>query len=141
MDFISNSEQETIGFAFNFSKKVKKGSIIALIGNMGSGKTIFAKGFAKGLSINEHVGSPTFKIVSEYKGKPFDLYHIDTYRLDGPNDFIKIGGEEYIYQQTGITMIEWADLIEDILPINRITITFKRLEKTESRFIQIDGII
>ena len=82
MIYISNSESQTINFALELSKKVKLGTVIALIGNLGSGKTTFTKGFAKGLNIKEHVGSPTFKIVSEYEGKHFNLYHIDSYRLN-----------------------------------------------------------
>ena len=137
MIYISNSESETINFASKLSRKVKLGSVIALIGNLGSGKTTFAKGFAKGLNIKEHVGSPTFKIVSEYKGQHFNLYHVDSYRLNSSNDFLKIGGEEFLNQESGVTLIEWADLIRDILPQNTITINFSRLNHENSRRIEI----
>ena len=139
MIYISNSESQTINFALEFSKKVKLGTVIALIGNLGSGKTTFTKGFAKGLNIKEHVGSPTFKIVSEYEGKHFNLYHIDSYRLNNSNDFLKIGGEEFLNQETGVTIIEWADLIKDILPKNTITINFSRLNHENSRRIEIQN--
>ena len=139
MIYISNSESQTINFALKLSKKVKLGTVIALIGNLGSGKTTFTKGFAKGLNIKEHVGSPTFKIVSEYEGKHFNLYHIDSYRLNNSNDFLKIGGEEFLNQETGVTIIEWADLIKDILPKNTITINFSRLNHENSRRIEIQN--
>ena len=139
MIYISNSESQTINFALEFSKKVKLGTVIALIGNLGSGKTTFTKGFAKGLNIKEHVGSPTFKIVSEYEGKHFNLYHIDSYRLNNSNDFLKIGGEEFLNQETGVTIIEWADLIKDILPKSTITINFYRLNHENSRRIEIQN--
>ena len=135
MIFISHSEAETIDFANDLSKKIQKGSVIALLGNLGSGKTVFAKGFAKGLQIKEHIGSPTFKIVSEYIGNPHNLYHIDSYRLNGSSDFLKLGGEEFLNQNTGITIIEWADLIKDILPYNTIIISFKRMSNEQNRKI------
>ena len=139
MIFVSNSESQTINFASKFSKKVKLGSVIALIGNLGSGKTTFTKGFAKGLNIKEHVGSPTFKIVSEYEGQYFNLYHIDSYRLKNSNDFLKIGGEEFLIQEIGFTLIEWADLISDILPKKTITINFSRLNHENSRRIEVQN--
>ena len=139
MIYISNSESQTINFALKLSKKVKLGTVIALVGNLGSGKTTFTKGFAKGLNIKEHVGSPTFKIVSEYEGKHFNLYHIDSYRLNNSNDFLKIGGEEFLNQKTGFTLIEWADLIKDILPKSTITINFYRLNHENSRRIEIQN--
>ena len=139
MIYVSNSEWQTISFASKFSKKVKLGSVIALIGNLGSGKTTFTKGFAKGLNIKEHVGSPTFKIVSEYEGQNCNLYHIDSYRLKNSNDFLKIGGEEFLIQETGFTLIEWADLISDILPKKTITINFSRLNHENSRRIEVQN--
>jgi tRNA threonylcarbamoyladenosine biosynthesis protein TsaE len=137
MIYISKSESQTITFASKFSRKIQIGSVIALIGNLGSGKTTFTKGFANGLNIKEHVGSPTFKIVSEYEGQYFNLYHIDSYRLNSSKDFLKIGGEEFLNQKTGVTLIEWADLIRDILPQNTIVINFSRLNHENSRRIEI----
>ena len=137
MIFKSQSERQTMNFALNFSKNIQRGSTIALIGSLGSGKTVFAKGFAKGLKIKENVGSPTFKIISEYIGIPHNLYHIDSYRLNGASDFLKIGGEEYLNQDKGVTIIEWADLIDDILPEKTILITFERLDRENDRQIKI----
>ena len=140
MKFNSRSELETIDFGINFSKKIKKGSVLSLIGNLGSGKTVFAKGFAKGLKIKEHVASPTFKIISEYIGDPHDLYHIDSYRLNDSKDFLKIGGEEFLNQNTGVTLIEWGNLINDILPEHTIKIIFRRMDNNHDRQIEIQEI-
>ncbi len=140
MNFISKSEKDTFRFASNLAQSIKVGSVLALLGNLGSGKTTFAKGFAMGLNITEHVGSPTFKIISEYVGNPHNLYHIDSYRLEDENDFLKIGGEEFLNQKRGITLIEWASLIKGILPKDTIFIYFKRLSKKNTRQIRIEGL-
>ena len=140
MNFTSNSENDTFRFASNLAQSIKVGSVIALLGNLGSGKTTFAKGFAMGLNITEHVGSPTFKIISEYVGDPHNLYHIDSYRLKDENDFLKIGGEEFLNQKRGVTLIEWASLIKGILPKNTIFVYFKRSSKKNIRQIRIEGL-
>ena len=112
-----------------------------LIGNLGTGKTTFVQGLAMAIGIKERVGSPTFKLVSEYEGKDYFLYHIDAYRLEGVNDFLNIGGEEYLRPRKGITLIEWADIIEEVFDKNVIKITFSRVnDKPESRKIEIRGV-
>ena len=103
-----------------------------LSGNLGSGKTTFAQGFAEGLNILESIVSPTFKLVSEYDGENCKLIHVDTYRLDGINDFLNICGEEIITTPDAIILIEWADKIIDILPPETVHINFKRITKTEN---------
>ena len=140
MNFISKSEKETSRFASDLAQTIKIGSVLALLGNLGSGKTTFAKGFAMGLNINENVGSPTFKIISEYIGKPHDLYHIDSYRLEDENDFLKIGGEEFLNQKRGVTLIEWASLIKGILPEDTVYIYFERMLEKNTRKIRIEGL-
>ena len=106
--FTFYTPEETKLFAFNYAKKISNGKVIALIGNLGSGKTTFSQGFAKGLGIGDSVISPTFKLVSEYNGiRP--LYHIDCYRLESSADFLNIGGENFLNNIDGITLIEWAD--------------------------------
>jgi tRNA threonylcarbamoyladenosine biosynthesis protein TsaE len=112
-----------------------------LIGNLGTGKTTFVQGLAMAIGIKERVGSPTFKLVSEYEGKDYFLYHIDAYRLEGVNDFLNIGGEEYLKPTKGITLIEWADIIEEIFDDSTIRINFSRIEDNpNSRKIAIEGI-
>ena len=100
LEVISNSIKETQLFASKFSKKIKNGTIIALIGDLGSGKTTFTQGFAEGLGINQHIGSPTFKLVSEYKGLKYKLYHADCYRLKNANEFLNFGGENLLIPTT-----------------------------------------
>ena len=129
LEVISNSIKETQLFASKFSKKVKNGTILALIGDLGSGKTTFTQGFAEGLGINQHIGSPTFKLVSEYKGLKYKLYHADCYRLKNANDFLNFGGENLLIPIDGITIIEWADIIKEILPEHTIIINFYRIKK------------
>ena len=136
--YTTNSVEETKSLATKIAKIVTAGELLALIGDLGTGKTAFTQGFAKAMGISESVGSPTFKLVSEYEGKENWLYHIDCYRLDDSQQFINIGGEEYLANKKGITIIEWADIIEDILPQNTITITITRIVgKTDLREISI----
>ena len=135
------SVEETQNLAKKLAKKISQGSVISLIGDLGTGKTTFTKGFAKQLGIEDHVTSPTFKLVSEYQGEKYKLYHIDAYRMDGPNDFLNIGGEEYLSSKKNITIIEWGDLLMDLLPEKTITVNFTRIKSPkESRRIQIRGI-
>ena len=140
MLFTSNSVSDTYQLAKRFTQNISKGNIIALIGDLGTGKTTFTQGVAEALGIKENVGSPTFKLVSEYKGEDSWLYHIDAYRLNGSNDFLNIGGEEYLNTEKGITIIEWADIISDLLDDSVIHIHFSRLKNnSDSRQIKISG--
>ena len=141
MIFISQSVEQTKNLAKKLAKQVTPGSIISLVGDLGTGKTTFTKGFAKQLGIKDHVTSPTFKLISEYQTTNYILYHIDAYRMDGPNDFLNIGGEEYLTSKNNITIIEWGDLLKDLLPSRTITINFTRIiSPKESRNIKISGI-
>ena len=137
--FTFNSPEETQSFAANFAKKIPNGQVIALIGNLGTGKTTFSQGFARGLDIEDSVISPTFKLVSEYHGKRI-LYHVDCYRLDTFTDFLNIGGENFLNNIDGITLIEWADRIKDIWLDDWIIIYFDRDENDEKkRHLNIRG--
>ena len=138
-EVIFNSVVETQSFAADFAKTVPLGTVIGLIGDLGTGKTTFSQGFAKGLGIKDKVISPTFKLVSEYEGKnPF--YHIDCYRLESSFDFLNIGGEEYLVSDDGVTLIEWADIIGELLPEDTVRIRFSRIQDhPESRQIEIKG--
>ena len=129
LEVVSNSVEETQSFALKFAHKVKNGSVIALIGSLGSGKTTFTQGFAEGLGVDQHIGSPTFKLVSEYIGLKYKLYHADCYRLKNSNDFLNLGGENLLIPIDGITIIEWADIIKEILPDHTIFINFDRIKK------------
>lgn len=137
--FTFTSPEETKSFAASYAKEAPNGQIIALIGNLGAGKTTFSQGFALGLGIEESVISPTFKLVSEYYGKRI-LNHIDCYRLDSSNDFLNIGGENFLSCENGITVIEWADRIKDIWLNDWVIIYFERDQKDENtRHVKITG--
>ncbi|MBR1629772.1 MAG: tRNA (adenosine(37)-N6)-threonylcarbamoyltransferase complex ATPase subunit type 1 TsaE, partial [Lachnospiraceae bacterium] len=113
--FETKSGAETYSLAKALAKEANPGEVFALIGDLGAGKTVFAKGFAAGLGIKEPVTSPTFTIVCEYEGGRIPLYHFDVYRLDDPEELFEIGFEEYLYGE-GVCLIEWADRIWEELP-------------------------
>lgn len=119
--FTSHSEEETLELAQNFESEKFPNMVICLNGELGSGKTLFVKGIANALGINESITSPTFTIVKEYDGE-LPLYHFDVYRLDGNTD--GVGIEEY-FNKNGVVVIEWANTIKDILPEERLEIKFK----------------
>ena len=129
---LTRSAIETKNLAKNLAKELPVGTIVALIGDLGSGKTTFAQGFAEGLDIFESIVSPTFKLVSEYDGEKCKLIHVDTYRLDGIEDFLNICGEDIITTPGAIILIEWADKIIDILPPDTVQINFQRVLNTEN---------
>ena len=123
---ITNSEVETNEIAQNFESEKFENMIICLDGELGSGKTVFTKGIANALGIEESITSPTFTIIKEYVEGEMPLYHMDVYRLDGNID--SIGIEEY-YNKGGIVVIEWANTIKDILPNERLEIKFKVIDE------------
>lgn len=122
----TKSEEETMEIAENIESEKFPNMIICLIGDLGSGKTIFTKGFANSLGIEENITSPTFNIIKEYTGGEVPLYHMDLYRLDG--DVRNLGLDEY-FSKDGIVIIEWADMIEDYLPEERLDIKFKVVDE------------
>ena len=122
------SEEETIELAQNIESEKFENMIICLDGELGSGKTVFTKGIANALGIEESITSPTFTIIKEYIGGELPLYHMDVYRLDGNTD--GVGIEEY-YNKGGIVIIEWSNTIKDILPEERLEIKFKIVEDLE----------
>lgn len=116
------NEEETMKLAQNIESEKFPNLIICLDGELGAGKTIFTKGIAQALGINEVITSPTFNIIKEYEDGEMPLYHMDVYRLDGNIDGVNI--EEY-FDKGGIVVIEWADTIKDILPKERLDIKIK----------------
>ncbi len=127
--YLSQSPEETKAIARKILADIPLGSVIALTGDLGSGKTTFTQGFASALGIRESVLSPTFKLVSHYQGEKAALFHIDCYRLKSAEDFLNIGGETYLLPQDGYTLIEWADVIGDLLPATTLNIHFDYDEK------------
>ena len=122
----TNKEEETIEIAQNIESEKFPNMVICLIGDLGSGKTIFTKGFAEALGIEENITSPTFNIIKEYNTEEMNLYHMDLYRLEG--DVRNLGLEEY-FEKGGVVIIEWADMIEDYLPEERLEIKFKVVDE------------
>jgi tRNA threonylcarbamoyladenosine biosynthesis protein TsaE len=119
-EFFSASPEETIALGERIARLLGPGSVVALRGGLGAGKTCLAKGIARGLGVEETVTSPTYTIVSEYRGSlPF--YHIDAYRLAGDEDFESLGGRELLYGG-GVAVIEWSERIPQSLPGNTIFI-------------------
>lgn len=117
--------EETFRIGYRMGKEAKAGEVYCLHGDLGVGKTVFTQGFAKGLGIEETVNSPTFTIIQEYEGNRMPFYHYDVYRISDIEEMEEIGYEDYFYGK-GVCLIEWAELIEEILPENRINITIKK---------------
>ena len=116
------SEHETAMLAENIESEKFPNMVICLTGDLGSGKTVFVKAFANALGIEESVTSPTFNIIKEYLNGELPLYHMDVYRIDDVDE--DLGIEDY-YDKDGVTLIEWADMIKDELPEERLEIKFK----------------
>ena len=125
----TNSPEETKQVGFKIGQEAKPGTVYALLGALGVGKTIFTKGVAEGLGITEPINSPTFTIVQEYENGRLPFYHFDVYRIGDVEEMDEIGFDDYVYGD-GMCLIEWANLIEEILPENTKTITIEKdLEK------------
>lgn len=124
------SEEDTIELAQNIESEKFPNMVICLEGDLGTGKTVFTKGFAEAMEIDEDVTSPTFNIIKEYTSGEMPLYHMDVYRLDGKMTGIDI--EEY-YTKKGVTIIEWADMIPNLLPEKRLDIKFKSSSEDENK--------
>ncbi len=122
------SEEETIELAQNIESEKFPNMVICLMGDLGTGKTVFTKGFAQALEVKEEVTSPTFTIIKEYTSGELPLYHMDVYRLEGKVE--DLGIEEY-FTKGGVTIIEWADMIADYLPEERLEIKFKLSDEDE----------
>ena len=125
----TNSEKETYAFGLELGKKAHAGQVYTLVGHLGVGKTVFTKGLARGLDILEPVSSPTFTIVQVYEEGRLPFYHFDVYRIGDVEEMDEIGYEDYIYGD-GVSLIEWANLIEEILPEHYTEIKIEKdLEK------------
>ena len=120
----SNSPEKTIQIAQKFASYLKKTDIVILTGELGSGKTKFVEGFLSYFNLHDEISSPTFNIVNEYITPVSNVYHFDVYRLEDSDEFYAIGGEEYF--EKGICLIEWGEIIKDILPKDYIQINIKK---------------
>ena len=120
--FKSTSPEQTENFGKALAASLNADDVIALTGDLGAGKTCLTRGIAEGLGSTSHVSSPTFTIVNEYDGGKMMLFHFDTYRLSGPDDFLMSGLDEYFFRE-GVCVIEWSDIIDELLPQNAIRMT------------------
>ena len=119
------SEEETFALGEKIGREAKPGQVYTLLGDLGVGKTVFTQGVAKGLGIDEPICSPTFTIVQVYEEGRMPFYHFDVYRIGDVEEMDEIGYEDYFYGE-GICFVEWANLIEEIIPQDRIQITIKK---------------
>ncbi len=125
----TNQEKETFALGVEMGISAKEGQVLTLVGDLGVGKTVFTKGLAKGLEIDEPISSPTFTIVQVYDEGRLPFYHFDVYRIGDVEEMDEIGYEDYVYGK-GVSLIEWANLIEEILPEHYTQITIEKdLEK------------
>mgnify|MGYP004552424345 CR=1 FL=1 len=129
-EYISHNEEETKKIATALASKLETGDIVVLSGDLGSGKTKFTEGFLSFWGLEDEISSPTFTIVNEHFKDNTNIYHLDVYRLADMGEFYAIGGMEYF--TTGICVIEWGELIEDILPKNYIKVSFSKDNENES---------
>ena len=129
MVYETTSPEETFALAKSLGEQAVPGTVYTLTGDLGVGKTVFAQGLARGLGIEEAVGSPTFTIVQVYDEGRLPFYHFDVYRIGDIEEMDEIGYEDYIYGD-GVCLVEWAELIEELLPKNRVALLIEKdLEK------------
>lgn len=136
MEFIVKSVEDTMNIGMQIGKLAQKGNIICLTGDLGTGKTHMSKGIAEGLNIKEHITSPTFNIVNEYHSGRLTLYHFDVYRVNDPDEIYAIGFDEYIFGD-GISLIEWANYIEELIPNEYLYINIKKMPEKGENFRKI----
>ena len=121
----TRSAKETFELGFEIGSRAKAGEVYTMVGDLGVGKTVFTQGMAKGLEISEAISSPTFTIVQVYDEGRLPFYHFDVYRIGDISEMDEIGFEDYVYGE-GVSLIEWANLIDEILPEKRTEITIEK---------------
>lgn len=137
LEFYVKSEKEVEELGLVLANRLGPGSVVALSGELGTGKTTFTKAIAKGLGITDLITSPTFTIIHEYKGGRLPLYHFDVYRIDEEEQFHNLGYEEYFYGD-GVCVIEWADKIEEYLPVGAMRIRISYGGEEDERIFIFD---
>jgi len=131
MEYITNSEKETLDIAYKLASSIKGNRVICLNGELGAGKTAFVKGFCSFFGITE-ISSPTFTLVNEYEGNR-SVFHFDVYRLADEDEFYAIGGEEYF--EKGICIIEWSDVIKEAMPEDAIDVRIEKLGENTRKIV------
>ena len=133
IEIISNNSVQTLKIGKAFASLLNKGDIIVLTGELGAGKTKFVEGVLENFGLENEISSPTFTIINEYSTNEINIYHFDAYRLEDSDEFYAIGGEEYF--EKGICLIEWGELISDVLPKDYIHISINKDETDENKRI------
>lgn len=138
MEYKSASEKDTHALGVDFAKRMDKGCVLGLVGDLGAGKTVFVQGLAEGLGVKQHLTSPTFVIMKVYdvlgNAKIKKLVHIDAYRITSADDLVAIGADEYFKQEDTVVIVEWAEEIKKILPPKTRFITIN-IAKGNNRLI------
>lgn len=137
MTIYSNSEAETEAAGARFSENLPAGTLVALYGDLGAGKTAFVRGMARGMGIDARVNSPTFTIVNEYLGEK-ELYHFDMYRLASSDELFDIGWEDYL-SRGGVCAVEWSENVSDAFEGDEITVRITK-SSDHGRIIEIEGM-
>jgi len=138
-EILIRNEEATKEFGLQLANHLKPGSVVALFGDLGTGKTTLTKYIGQGLGIDEIITSPTFTIIQEYRNSKIPLYHFDVYRLQSEQELLDLGYEEYFYGE-GITIIEWADKIQNLLPEEAISIHLYYGEAESQRRYIVEGL-
>lgn len=133
LKFVTESVEETAEIGEQLGRLLNTGNIICLSGDLGAGKTALTKGIAKGLGVEDYVTSPTYTIINEYQGR-LPLYHFDVYRLNDVEEMYELGYEEYFFGD-GVVVLEWADVVRDIIPKERLWITILNTHGNDFREI------
>ncbi|MEA4989015.1 MAG: tRNA (adenosine(37)-N6)-threonylcarbamoyltransferase complex ATPase subunit type 1 TsaE [Anaerovorax sp.] len=136
--WVMKNEEDTKKFGLALAKQLQSGSIVALVGDLGTGKTTLTKAIAEGLGVKEMITSPTFSIVHEYHDGRLPLYHFDVYRIGEIEEMYELGYEEYFYGE-GICIVEWADLIWELMPEESVIIKIEYGESENERIYHVEN--
>lgn len=138
-EILIKNEEDTREFGHQLAKQLKPGSVVALFGDLGTGKTTLTKYIGEGLGIKEVITSPTFTIIQEYRNSKIPLYHFDVYRLQGEQELLELGYEDYFYGE-GVTVIEWPEKIQNLLPLEMISVHIQYGDSDQQRKYLVEGL-
>ena len=132
---VLRGEEETREYGRKLAEKARPGQVIALVGDLGAGKTTLAKYIAEGLGVEERITSPTFTLIHEYQSGRLPFYHFDVYRLEDPEEMYELGYEEYFYGE-GLCVVEWADKVEEMIPEDALWLYLSYGDEEDLRVIE-----
>jgi tRNA threonylcarbamoyladenosine biosynthesis protein TsaE len=134
---LTHSTDETLELAGTVGELLRAGDVVSLVGDLGAGKTVFARGIARALGVTEPVVSPSFTIVREYDGR-MPLVHVDVYRIDTVQELYDLGFEELV-RDDAVTLVEWGDMIDGLLPVDRLDVRLAPGDTDDERVVEIEG--